>query len=118
MGRLATRAGNRRDGVVFGFLRGDIRHRTVPRESRCRPKPPNERAMTSKPLLCGVELGGTKCECLVGTAPDDIRERITLKTESDAAATLRRIEGILRDWRGPHRALRRNRPARLGPRAV
>jgi fructokinase len=52
-----------------------------------------------RPLLCGVELGGTKCECLVGTAPDDIRERITVKTERDAAATLRRIAGILRDWK-------------------
>jgi fructokinase len=51
-----------------------------------------------KPLMCGVELGGTKCDCLIGTAPDDIRERIRLKTESDAAATLLRIEGILRDW--------------------
>ena len=58
--------------------------------------------MTPKPLLCGVELGGTKCECLVGTAPDDIRERITLKTESDAAATLRRIEAILQDWKTTH----------------
>jgi len=58
--------------------------------------------MTPKPLMCGVELGGTKCECLVGTAPDDIRERITLKTESDAAATLRHIAGILRDWQGKH----------------
>jgi len=37
-----------------------------------------------------------------GTAPDDIRERITLKTESDAAATLRHIAGILRDWKGKH----------------
>ena len=34
------------------------------------------------PLMCGVEgPGGSKCECLVGTAPDDIRERITVKTE-------------------------------------
>jgi len=55
-----------------------------------------------KPLMCGVELGGTKCECLVGTAPDDIRERITIKTERDAAATLRRIAAVLRDWRTRH----------------
>src|SRR5256885_5531396 len=49
-----------------------------------------------KPLMCAVELGGTKCECLVGTSPDDIRERITVRTERDAAATLRRIAGVLR----------------------
>src|SRR5205823_4917504 len=53
-------------------------------------------------LMCGVELGGTKCECLVGTAPDDIRERITVRTERDAAATLHRIAGILRDWKMRH----------------
>ena len=27
----------------------------------------------ARPLLCGVELGGSKCVCLVGTGPDDIR---------------------------------------------
>src|SRR5256885_16829114 len=55
-----------------------------------------------KPLMCAVELGGTKCECLVGTSPDDIRERITVRTERDAAATLRRIAGVLRDWKIRH----------------
>jgi fructokinase len=55
-----------------------------------------------KPLMCAVELGGTKCECLVGTAPDDIRERITVKTERDAAATLGSIAGILRGWESRH----------------
>jgi len=45
-------------------------------------------------LLCGVELGGTKCVCLVGTGPDDVRERLTLRTEIDAAETLRRIVGV------------------------
>src|SRR5260370_26011435 len=58
--------------------------------------------MTPKRLMCGVELGGTKCECLVGIAPDDIRERITLKTESGAAARVRRMEGLVRDWKARH----------------
>jgi fructokinase len=56
------------------------------------------------PLLCGVELGGTKCVCMVGTGPDDVRERLTLRTEIDAAETLRRIEGILRSWKTRHGA--------------
>src|SRR2546429_8406661 len=69
-----------------------------------------------KPLMCGVELGGTKCECLVGTAPDDIRERITVKTERDAAVTLGSIAGILRGWGGRHGRVRGLRGARLWPR--
>ena len=32
----------------------------------------------SKPLLGGVELGGTKCVCLIGTGPDDIRFQISV----------------------------------------
>jgi fructokinase len=61
-----------------------------------------------KPLLGGVELGGTKCVCLIGTGPDDIREQITIPTGGDANATLGKIETILRDWnasRGPIAAL-------------
>src|SRR5205085_11663633 len=55
-----------------------------------------------QPLLCAVDLGGTKCECVVGTSPDDIRERITVRTQRAAAATLRRIAGVLRDWKIRH----------------
>lgn len=51
----------------------------------------------SKPLLGGVELGGTKCVCLIGTGPEDIRVQISVPTGSDAQATLSRIEEILRN---------------------
>ncbi|HEY2661200.1 MAG TPA: ROK family protein [Caulobacteraceae bacterium] len=65
--------------------------------------------MTSvKPLLAGVELGGTKCVCVVGTGPDDIRTQISIPTGDDPEATLRRIEEILRDLSralGPFAAL-------------
>jgi fructokinase len=38
----------------------------------------------SQPLLGGVELGGTKCICLIGTAHDDIRARqVSVPTGSD-----------------------------------
>jgi fructokinase len=62
----------------------------------------------SKPLLAGVELGGTKCVCLIGTGPDDIREQIAIPTGGDANDTLSQIESILRQWntsRGPIAAL-------------
>ena len=38
-------------------------------------------------LLCGVELGGSKCVCLVGTGPEDIRSQVTVSTGSDARST-------------------------------
>jgi fructokinase len=56
----------------------------------------------AKPLLAGVELGGTKCVCLIGTAPDDIRAQISVPTGEDADATLGRIERILGDWSRVH----------------
>jgi fructokinase len=49
----------------------------------------------TRPLLGGIELGGTKCVCLVGTGPDDVRAQISLPTTEDAAATLGRLEGEL-----------------------
>lgn len=55
-----------------------------------------------KPLLGGVELGGTKCVCLIGTGPGDIREQIAIPTGRDANATLSKIETILRDWNAAH----------------
>jgi fructokinase len=55
-----------------------------------------------KPLLGGVELGGTKCVCLIGTGPADIRAQISIPTGGDANATLSRIECIFRDWKTLH----------------
>jgi len=55
-----------------------------------------------KPLLGGIELGGTKCVCLIGTGPDDIRAQESIPTGGDAHATLSRIEAILHDWGSAH----------------
>ncbi|HYL02926.1 MAG TPA: ROK family protein [Steroidobacteraceae bacterium] len=55
-----------------------------------------------KPLLCGVELGGTKCECLLGTDPTDVRARSTIDTGRDAGVTLGRIAALLEQWRAVH----------------
>lgn len=53
----------------------------------------------SAALIAGVELGGTKCVCILGTGPDDIRaiERVPTTTPAE---TLAGIEAILDGWRG------------------
>jgi len=65
--------------------------------------------MTGRPLLAGIELGGTKCVCLVGTGPGDIRDRVSIPTGSDPRVTLGRLAEEL------HRAVAAHGPvAALG----
>lgn len=62
---------------------------------------------SSTSLLAGVELGGTKCVCILGTSPDGVLAREVVPT-GEREETLNRIEAILRLWRtqhGPFRAL-------------
>jgi fructokinase len=62
----------------------------------------------ARPLLCGVELGGSKCVCLLGADPEDIRARIALPSSTDADETLRQIAEVLRGWKetyGPFGAI-------------
>lgn len=62
----------------------------------------------STKLLAGVELGGTKCVCLLGTGPDDVRVMERVATVADPEQTLRQIEGLFDRWRlqfGAPRAL-------------
>jgi fructokinase len=61
----------------------------------------------SATLLAGVELGGTKCVCILGTGPDDIRARVTIPT-LDPDTTLDSIAAVIQKWReqaGPPVAL-------------
>jgi len=71
--------------------------------------------MASRPLLGGVELGGTKCVCLLGTGPDDIRFQTSIPTGDDPAATLGRIERVLRDGVAAHGPIRALGIASFGP---
>lgn len=53
-------------------------------------------------MLAGVELGGSKCVCILGTGPHDIRDQVRVPTgESDA--TLQRISAVLDSWQASHR---------------
>lgn len=58
---------------------------------------------SSTNLLAGVELGGTKCICILGTGPHDIRARIQVPT-GEPSQTLGRVEAILDDWRSRYGA--------------
>jgi fructokinase len=49
-------------------------------------------------LLAGVELGGTKCVCILGTGPEDIRATERLPT-GEREQTLQAIESVLSGWR-------------------
>ena len=58
--------------------------------------------MSSAPkLLAGVELGGTKCVCILGSGPDDIRAVERLAT-GEREETLQQIEAVLDRWRGQY----------------
>lgn len=51
------------------------------------------------PLFAGVELGGTKCICILATGADDVREEVTIPTTAPGE-TLAGIEEVLDRWRG------------------
>jgi fructokinase len=65
-------------------------------------------------LLAGVELGGTKCVCILGTSPGDVRAHERLAT-SDPATTLGDIETILDAWRVEFGAIAALGVASFGP---
>lgn len=48
-------------------------------------------------MLAGVELGGTKCICILASGPDDVREQIAIPTTTPEA-TLEAIGTILDSW--------------------
>jgi fructokinase len=48
-------------------------------------------------MFAGIEMGGTKCVCILGSGPDDIRAQEVVPT-SDPAATLGAIALLLEHW--------------------
>lgn len=52
-------------------------------------------------LFAGVEMGGTKCVCLLATGSDDIRDEVRIPTTTPAE-TLAAIESVLARWQVEH----------------
>lgn len=67
------------------------------------------------PLLAGVELGGTKCVCLIGSGPEDVRAQVVIPTGSEPRLTLARIVQILQEWQLAHGPLAALGIASFGP---
>lgn len=55
--------------------------------------------MTDAPLIAGVELGGTKCICILASGPDHIEDRVQIPT-TRPDETLAAIEAVLDGWSG------------------
>ena len=54
------------------------------------------------PLFAGVELGGTKCICCIGSGPDDMRDQWIVATGDEPTVVLQRTVGQLQAWRERH----------------
>jgi fructokinase len=67
------------------------------------------------PLLGGVELGGTKCICFIGTAPGDIRGQVSVPTGSHPETTLHRLVDQLHAWQAVHGRIAALGIASFGP---
>jgi len=55
--------------------------------------------MTEAPLIAGIELGGTKCICILARGPDAIEETVRIPT-TRPTETLAAIEAVLDGWSG------------------
>ena len=55
--------------------------------------------MAQEPLIAGVELGGTKCVCILARGPDAVEDEVRIPT-TRPDETLPAIEAVLERWRG------------------
>ena len=69
----------------------------------------------ASPLYAGVELGGTKCICVLGTGPNDIREQLFIPTGDNPELALSQIETAFRSWHIKHGAVKALGIASFGP---
>ena len=53
----------------------------------------------AEPLIAGVELGGTKVNCILASGPDRIEDEVRLSTERPET-TLAAVERVLDGWTG------------------
>lgn len=61
----------------------------------------SEGAARDSPLLAGVELGGTKCVCLLATGPGEIHEELRINTTAPSE-TLAALHAVLSRWQQQH----------------
>ena len=85
------------------FLRRGQRQAGRRAQGGWRGAPRPESVAPASKLLAGVELGGTKCVCVLGTGADDLRATERLPT-GEREETLRRIEAVLERWRAQYGA--------------
>jgi len=69
--------------------------------------------MRERPLFAGIELGGTKCVCLLASGPEEILAEERLAT-GDPAATLTALASVIAGWHSQH-TLRAIGLASFGP---
>ena len=55
--------------------------------------------MTEAPLIAGVELGGTKCICILARGPDAVEDEVRIPT-TRPDETLAAIEAVIDGWSG------------------
>jgi fructokinase len=67
-----------------------------------------------QPLLGGVELGGTKCVCIIGSGPEDVRDHVSIPT-GERDSTLARINSVLDGWQATHGPIQALGLASFGP---
>lgn len=67
-----------------------------------------------QPLLGGVELGGTKCVCIIGSGPGDVRDHVSIPT-GERDSTLARINSVLDGWQAKHGPIEALGLASFGP---
>ena len=67
-----------------------------------------------QPLLGGVELGGTKCVCIIGSGPEDVRDHVSIPT-GERDSTLARINSVLDGWQATHGPIEALGLASFGP---
>lgn len=57
--------------------------------------------MSDAPLIAGIELGGTKCVCVLASGPDRVVDEARIPTTTPAE-TLPAIEAVLEGWQREH----------------
>jgi fructokinase len=57
--------------------------------------------VTVAPLIAGIEIGGTKCICILGRSPEEIVEQVRLDTR-DPATTLGEVDAVFDRWHRDH----------------